>query len=92
MSGCDDTEVTPQGVFELNIQPVVGGQEFESSTAYENTDGRKYQVDEFKLLLSDIILVKESGEEIVLSEVSLIDFIQGSFNKVHTWFWRLQNL
>ena len=65
------------GSFELNFTPVMGGQDFEAGFTYENINGRKYKVDLFLMYVADITLIKESGEEVLLSEIELFDIGAG---------------
>lgn len=82
--GCEKDPNLTLGNFELNIRPRISGQALDDGLFYENIEGRKYKVDAFKLFVSDITIVKEDGEEVVLSEVELLDMIaEGSGKTQH---------
>lgn len=77
-SGCNpDTPKADPGSFELNIRPTVGGQEFLAGRPYEDITGRIYKLDRLDLYISEITLVKENGDELLLSEVALYDLATG---------------
>ncbi|RMG23378.1 MAG: hypothetical protein D6730_14515 [Bacteroidetes bacterium] len=70
-----------EGIFELNFQPLVNGQSFEKELVYQNNNGRSYFLEKFSMYISDITLVKEDGEEVLLSEIELLDFANPEANK-----------
>ncbi|MEO1448236.1 MAG: MbnP family protein [Bacteroidota bacterium] len=77
----DPVEPDPTGIFELSITPRVGGQEFSSDQIFENIQGQRFNVEVFKLYLSELRLVKEDGTELPLTDVLLFDFVDGGVNK-----------
>lgn len=77
-SSCKKAEVPKaKGVFELNFQPVVGGQDFVRGEVYENMEGRKYMINLFLMYVSDISLIKSDGTEVLLSDIELFDIANG---------------
>ncbi|MEM6764466.1 MAG: MbnP family protein [Bacteroidota bacterium] len=77
MTACDRGEnPTEAGAFELNLRPTVGGQDFIAGRPYQNIQGRTYQLDEFKMYIANIRLVKESGEELPLADIELFDLVR----------------
>lgn len=65
------------GSFELNIRPFVGGQELILEEEYPNIQGRAFQVDLFQMYIADITLIKQNGEEVLLSEIELFNLGTG---------------
>ena len=78
ITACDPPEEPIKtGVFELNFQPVVSGQDFVPGETYTNINGRKFLINLFLMYVSDISLVKEDGSELMLSEIELFDIANG---------------
>ncbi|MDX2248559.1 MAG: MbnP family protein [Bacteroidia bacterium] len=65
------------GSFELAFIPKVNGERIEKGVPVVNIQNRKYRIDFFLMYIADITLVKENGEEILLSEINLYDFLSG---------------
>lgn len=66
-----------QGSFELNFRPFVGGQELILGEEYPNIRERAFQIDLLQMYIADITLIKQNGDEILLSEIELFDLGQG---------------
>lgn len=61
------TEVN-KGTFELNFQPRVGGQSYQSGLSYQDNQGNYYILDKCRLFLTNIMLVKKDGSTLDVSE------------------------
>lgn len=82
-ASCRPDPVEPEltGIFELSITPRVGGQEFTADQIFENIQGDRFNVEVFKLYLSEIRLIREDDSELLLDDVLLFDFVSQSVNK-----------
>ncbi|MEZ4772113.1 MAG: MbnP family protein [Bacteroidia bacterium] len=65
------------GSFELAFVPTVNGERIEQGVPVLNINGRHYRIDFFLMYVADITLVKENGEETLLSEINLYDLVSG---------------
>ncbi|MEZ4825924.1 MAG: MbnP family protein [Bacteroidia bacterium] len=65
------------GSFELAFIPTVNGERIEKGVPVVNIQNRKYQIDFFLMYVADITLVKENGDEVLLSEINLYDLVSG---------------
>ena len=76
-AGCKGDPPLESGSFELSFIPTVGSQDFEAGQTFANNEGRQYQVDLFLMYVADITIVKENGDEFLLSEINLFDLVVG---------------
>lgn len=67
-----------EGTFALTFLPRVADQPFTGNTVYENVEGRKYFLEGFKMYVGDLVLIKENGDELPLSETLIYDFAEGT--------------
>ena len=76
-AGCKPDPVIEdrEGTFALTFLAQVGDQPFQGNTVHETVTGRKFSLEGFKLYTGDVTLVKENGEELLLSETELYDFV-----------------
>ena len=83
-SACKGPEVDPTqetGIFEFNMLARVGGQSFEKDAVFENILGQRYRLSDFRMLVSDLTLVKANGEDTLLAETLLLNFTEESIRK-----------
>jgi hypothetical protein len=83
-SACKGPEVDPAeetGIFEFNMLARVGGQAFEKDAIYENILGQRFRLSDFRMLVSDLTLVKTNGEDTLLAETLLLNFTEESIRK-----------
>ncbi len=65
------------GTFELNIRPFIGGQELVLGELYPNIRGRSFHIDLFQMYIAEITLIKENGDEVLLSDIEFYDLGEG---------------
>ncbi|MEM6263108.1 MAG: MbnP family protein [Bacteroidota bacterium] len=85
-AGCggDDDVAEPKGTFELNFITRVSGEGFQNRLIYQNINGRKFFIENMKMYVGNITLVKEDDTEVKLSDVELFDLGNGGVaNKVN---------
>ncbi len=78
--GCNDDDMpVPEdaGMFELAFVPTASGQSLDNNVPVTNVQGRPFYTEEFLMYVSDIVLVKENGEELLLAETKLYDLGNG---------------
>ena len=78
--GCNGDDAPPlpmTGGFELSFVPTVGGQSLGNNIPVTNVQGRSFYTEKLLMYVSDIVLVKENGAELLLSETKLFDLGNG---------------
>ncbi len=77
---CQDTPIEPMnsenGIFEFNFLPRVGGQSFEKDIIFQNVLGQRFSLETFRLYISDLTLIGRDGEDTIIAETLLLDFIE----------------
>ena len=77
LSACHDDEGTDEevnGTIQIEIVPMINGEELVMTDVYEDNQGRDYWYTTLKFYLSNIGIVDASGNETLLSNVSFFDF------------------
>lgn len=80
--GCDN-KPEPTGLIPVSIRPVINGETFQTGTPYKNLQGRDFQFDGLSLYVSDITLIDDAGNEVLLispdqeETVWFFDFTRG---------------
>ncbi|MEM7162094.1 MAG: MbnP family protein [Bacteroidota bacterium] len=75
---CTNTE---EGL-RINFSTNWGGEAFDLFETYLNATEYNVILEQFKFYISDIILVKDNGEEVLLSDVELYDFLNNKTQKL----------
>lgn len=65
-SACDRTNPEPSGKVEIGIRPLSGESVFLVNSSYDNLQGRKFQLENFQLYLSELSLVNSEGKTVSL--------------------------
>ncbi|MEL6671776.1 MAG: MbnP family protein [Bacteroidota bacterium] len=67
--GCKpDPPIDEEGLVNLEIQPTLNGADFALNTDFQNPADRRTQIERLFLYVSDVYLVPDSGEEILLTD------------------------
>jgi len=75
-----DPPVEPeQTLFQVEFDGVVGELPFELGQTYTHIPGQDYQLERFRFLLSDMVLVNANGEEVALESDMLVDLGEKTF-------------
>jgi hypothetical protein len=70
----------PTAELRLNFEPLIAGQPFEPTATYASPTGRNHRFTAFKFMLSDLRVVGQAGEDILLSDL-FVDLIE---QKIYT--------
>ncbi|RMG58572.1 MAG: hypothetical protein D6722_23375 [Bacteroidetes bacterium] len=65
-----------EGVFELVFVPQAGTEAFQANTTHQNAEGRSYALEGLKMYVGDLTLIQENGDELLLTETFLYDFVR----------------
>ncbi len=72
--GCDRPIDTPT-TFQLSLAPSVGGLPINRGETYADARARGFRVDELRLILSDLYLITENNDSILLTETIFFDLV-----------------
>ena len=89
LPSCDDNnndnpspQVEGDGIFEFNVRTRVDGESFVPGVVYKSVQNRDFFVNRLKIYFSDITLIDDQNQEIVLSEIELFDLTQAGVQKI----------
>ncbi|MEO0403958.1 MAG: MbnP family protein, partial [Bacteroidota bacterium] len=75
-SGCEKDDPAPTGKVEIIPRALFNGEPIQQGFLYDDGVGHKIRIDDFKAYLSDIALVKETGERVLVADYYLSKFYQ----------------
>lgn len=75
-SACNDDETTPDSKVLMTFDPRFGGSDLHMGEIHENVHGYSFSTTDIKFYISNIRLHRNSGSDLVLSEIELIDFME----------------
>ncbi|NQX91889.1 MAG: hypothetical protein HRT74_07170 [Flavobacteriales bacterium] len=73
-SGCDKDDPAPTGRVEIIPRALYNGEPIQQGFLYDDGVGHKIRIDDFKAYLSNVALVKENGERVLLADYYLSRF------------------
>jgi hypothetical protein len=75
LSACKDDDPAPDAKVLMTFDPRFGGNELQMGEVHDNLHGYPFSTTGMKFYLSNIRLISNSGSEVELSEIVLIDFM-----------------
>lgn len=82
---CQDKKSDATGFLSIDFSFSVDEEPFETGKFYTNAAGNDYKVEEIKFFISEVIITRENGEKIYISDENSVHYVDHDYPDTRIW-------